>query len=303
MVIFSLFGLNYFSAASYIVALITDIFDGYLARKLNMDTKFGKKLDILADNFLLGCVFVSMLLISKETVLSNLYLILYLFSYFLIVQSISYISTKKFIFKRTVIANIAAIIFPLMILSLFLFKTRILIYTYFILMVYSLTEKLMLQMNRSTKKSIFGLKGLKWKLVFILIFLMVVTAVFVMNSKKSPNVCFNEDICIEVELADTVEKRMLGLMYRAELGVDKGMIFIFDEPAVHKFWMKNVRFPIDMIFLDIDDKIVYIEHSAPPCTITNCPSYGPDVEIFTVIETRAGFAIDNDLEIEQKVKI
>ena len=170
-------------------------------------------------------------------------------------------------------------------------------------MIYSLTEKLMLQLTNSRKNSIFKMKKLKWKIIFISIFLVVVFSIFIMQSKKSPNVCFDEDTCIEVELADTVEKRMLGLMYRDELNEDKGMIFIFDEPGVHKFWMKNVKFPIDMIFLDINDKVVYIEHSAPPCTVINCPLYGPDTDIFTVIETKAGFSININLEIGQKVKI
>ena len=303
LLIFFSFGFKRFGVIFYVIALITDVLDGYFARKFKLDSKFGKKLDIIADNFLLGCVFFSMILISKETIQNNFYLIFYLFTYFLIVQSISYITTKKFIFRRTVVANLAAIVFPIMILSLFLFKTRILIYTYFVLMIYSLTEKLMLQLTNSRKNSIFKMKKLKWKIIFISIFLVVVFSIFIMQSKKSPNVCFDEDTCIEVELADSVEKRMLGLMYRDELNEDKGMIFIFDEPGVHKFWMKNVKFPIDMIFLDINDKVVYIEHSAPPCTVINCPLYGPDTDIFTVIETKAGFSININLEIGQKVKI
>ena len=55
---------------------------------------------------------------------------------------------------------------------------------------------------------------------------------------------------IPVEVADTLKKRSLGLGKRAFLKKGWGMLFVFEKRIPHSFWMKNMRFPIDIIWLD-----------------------------------------------------
>jgi uncharacterized protein len=64
-------------------------------------------------------------------------------------------------------------------------------------------------------------------------------------------------------------------MNRTFLAKNEGMLFVFDGPAVHAFWMKNTVIPLDMVRLDSDFKIVYIQHMAQPCTADPCPTYNP----------------------------
>lgn len=59
------------------------------------------------------------------------------------------------------------------------------------------------------------------------------------------------------------EARMKGLSNRKSLDENKGMLFIFDEKGKYKFWMKDVEFPLDIIYIS-DDKIVDIIKNAPP---------------------------------------
>ncbi len=68
----------------------------------------------------------------------------------------------------------------------------------------------------------------------------------------------------QVEVADTPAKRELGLQYRRDLAVDRGMIFLFPTESEHSFWMKNTPIPLDMIFIGKDQKIVGIVEQAVP---------------------------------------
>ena len=71
-------------------------------------------------------------------------------------------------------------------------------------------------------------------------------------------------LTFQVEVADTPAKRELGLQYRRDLAVDRGMIFLFPAESGHSFWMKNTPIPLDMIFISKDRKIVGIVEQAVP---------------------------------------
>ena len=72
------------------------------------------------------------------------------------------------------------------------------------------------------------------------------------------------ELTFQVEVADTPTKRELGLQYRRDLAVDRGMIFLFPGESEHSFWMKNTPIPLDMIFINKDRKIVGIVEQAVP---------------------------------------
>lgn len=69
---------------------------------------------------------------------------------------------------------------------------------------------------------------------------------------------------VAVELARTDAERSRGLMHRTSLADDAGMLFLFDETAVHGFWMKNTLIPLDMIFIGDDGRIVGVVERAEP---------------------------------------
>jgi hypothetical protein len=72
------------------------------------------------------------------------------------------------------------------------------------------------------------------------------------------------ELTFQVEVADTPAKRELGLQYRRDLALDRGMIFLFPGESEHSFWMKNTPIPLDMIFIGRDQKIVGIVEQAVP---------------------------------------
>jgi len=80
------------------------------------------------------------------------------------------------------------------------------------------------------------------------------------------------------------------------------MLFFLEEPRKASFWMKNMHFPIDIIWLDENFTIVHIEKTLSPCTSTfYCPSYTPLKESLYVLETIAGFSNKHNIKIGEKI--
>lgn len=69
---------------------------------------------------------------------------------------------------------------------------------------------------------------------------------------------------IMIEIADDPQEHSKGLMDRAALAPNSGMLFIFPNEIIRTFWMHNTHFPLDILFIDSTGKIVGIVHSAKP---------------------------------------
>ena len=104
---------------------------------------------------------------------------------------------------------------------------------------------------------------------------------------------------ISVELALTNEDKAKGLSGRETLAEDTGMLFVFDYPSIHPFWMKDMNFPIDMIWIDENGIIVYIEHGARPESFPEL--FGSNIESKYVLEVVAGFSKKHQLKTGDKV--
>jgi hypothetical protein len=104
---------------------------------------------------------------------------------------------------------------------------------------------------------------------------------------------------IKVEIADDTCKRNLGLSFRKEIFSDEGMFFIFEGEGNYGFWMKDMNFPIDIIWLDKEYNIVHIEERV------SCDSYpeifGKDNISSYVLELQSGFVDKNNIEVGEKI--
>jgi hypothetical protein len=101
---------------------------------------------------------------------------------------------------------------------------------------------------------------------------------------------------VHVEVADTDAARQRGLMFRESMADNAGMVFVFAEPAVHPFWMKNTLIPLDMIWVDTRYKVVAIKE-AVPCKADPCPNYDPGTEAAYVVELNRGMAKRHGLTV------
>jgi hypothetical protein len=79
------------------------------------------------------------------------------------------------------------------------------------------------------------------------------------------------------------------------------MWFIFNDDRPRAFWMKNVRFPIDIIFIDKNLYIRKIVGSAVPCASEPCDTYLSGHKARYVLETPAGYCERNGVKENQRV--
>ncbi len=93
-----------------------------------------------------------------------------------------------------------------------------------------------------------------------------------------------------VEIADTPESRAKGLMGRKNLPDDRGMLFVFEEPGIYSFWMKNTLVPLDIIWLNEDKKVVYISKNNHPPKRGDFPIIKPRVTAKYVLEISGGMS-------------
>ena len=99
---------------------------------------------------------------------------------------------------------------------------------------------------------------------------------------------------IDARIADTWEKRYTGLSNTDELGSDEGMWFVHDEPGTYDYVMRDMSFPIDIVFVDEDGTITTI-HEAPveedQSSLTTYTGYGQ-----YVLEVNLGFTDEHGIE-------
>lgn len=90
-------------------------------------------------------------------------------------------------------------------------------------------------------------------------------------------------------------------MERENLDSNRGMLFIFDQESKHYFWMKNTLIPLDIIWINSNKEVVYMEKNVPACQVDPCLSYGPDKEAKYVLEINAGQSDQANIQINDKL--
>ncbi|HEX55521.1 MAG: hypothetical protein DRO90_01405 [Candidatus Altiarchaeales archaeon] len=143
-------------------------------------------------------------------------------------------------------------------------------------------------------------------LLIVAIFIISSSAILFLLLSSEPQtseeeVCFENQKCIVAEVVSTPEEMARGLMYRKRLEENRGMLFIFKEEGRYGFWMKNMNFPLDIIWISRNKTVAHIEVNLPPCKSDSCPIYVPDKKALYVLEVNANFSIRNNISIGSTV--
>jgi uncharacterized membrane protein (UPF0127 family) len=107
---------------------------------------------------------------------------------------------------------------------------------------------------------------------------------------KDITVGTDDVVAFSVQIAQTYDERMIGLMFRKEMPEKEGMVFLFEKEQPLSFWMKNTLIPLDIIFADKNWKIVSIQKSAQPCKADPCMLYPSSQNAQYVLEINAGLS-------------
>lgn len=103
------------------------------------------------------------------------------------------------------------------------------------------------------------------------------------------------------ELANTNAKRTQGLSGRDPLPVTDAMLFVFDETGQHCFWMKDMKFNIDILWFDANKKLVFEKRNVTPDTYPQ--NFCSDVPTKYVVEVTAGVAEKNQIKLGTNLDI
>jgi uncharacterized membrane protein (UPF0127 family) len=109
-------------------------------------------------------------------------------------------------------------------------------------------------------------------------------------------------VSLDVQVADTPDERQTGLMGRESLRQYDGMAFLWEEPVVSSFWMKDTLIPLSIAFWDDAGRIISIL-DMDPCTEDPCPSYGPDEPFVGAVEVDRGALEERGVTVGDQVEL
>jgi uncharacterized protein len=141
-------------------------------------------------------------------------------------------------------------------------------------------------------------------LIVVIAFVAIVQ--FAVSTRQSKTLSVGDKATVTIEIADTPEKQQRGLSYRESLEESAGMLFSFNAPTRPAFWMFEMKFPLDMIWIR-DNSIVFIHENVPAPTSgtpdSELPVYQPPVDIDSILEVNAGWVKKNGIVVGDSVKM
>jgi uncharacterized protein len=147
-----------------------------------------------------------------------------------------------------------------------------------------------------------------FKIVLFLFFLVAFGLIFytladillspISKLENQGKVCFDKN-CFNVEIAKTADEISSGLSFRKKLDKNSGMFFVFEEENIYPFWMKNTLIPLDIIWINKENKVVFIKKTAEPCLPTRL-NLNPDCEIINPIE-KSKFVLEINAGISERL--
>jgi len=141
--------------------------------------------------------------------------------------------------------------------------------------------------------------------IFILVLLILVPKYFITEktdtvSNGLTSFIYNEKI-IQLEIAKTEEEKIKGLSGRNYLEKNKGLLFVYDDLDFYGIWMKEMSFPIDIIWMDEDYRVVTVTENVSPDTYPTV--FYPDKKSKYIIELNAGISKEIDLNVESVINM
>lgn len=138
----------------------------------------------------------------------------------------------------------------------------------------------------------------------MIITVIAILAVYLYKTKPQSKTFLKIDnkVTVEVSLADTNKKRAQGYSNHDPVGFDEGMLFVFENPEIYPFWMKDMLFDLDFVFVR-DNRVVYLlKNIKAPINNQGEIEYAVSKEPFdSLLEVKAGFIDKFGIEINDEI--
>ncbi len=144
---------------------------------------------------------------------------------------------------------------------------------------------------------------LMFTIAYAIYFYSIGEPLFSLNNKVFAEsvIYLYEDTPIYIELANTEQKRVLGLSGRDIMTVSQGMLFKFDESSKWSIWMKDMNFGIDILWLDKDGRVVDMREFVYPDTYPEL--FTPQEDAKYILEVLSGFSSMHGVYIGHKLNL
>jgi uncharacterized protein len=139
----------------------------------------------------------------------------------------------------------------------------------------------------------------KWAMIIALILIIVAGVLMVLSLNKRQWPVTVGSQLIYARVADDDQSREKGLSGTSPLGEAEGMLFVFDVPGRWGMWMKDMKYSLDMVWMDSNKKIIYLAQNVSPDTYPKV--FLPDNEALYVLELPAGFIAKHGVTTGQVV--
>lgn len=154
------------------------------------------------------------------------------------------------------------------------------------------------------KASFFSLRSLIMGVIGLSAFMSGIFFSLPAQRKDFSQVVFAK-ASVMAEVADTPDARMKGLSGRLSLPEFGGMLFVFEKPGFAGIWMKDMKFPIDILWIR-NGKVVDMKENVPPPQLgisSDLPIYYPTVPADFILEVNGGFSNSHSIQIGDRVSI
>ena len=112
---------------------------------------------------------------------------------------------------------------------------------------------------------------------------------------------FIDEVPVIVNIADSSAERQQGLSGVTSLGEQEGMLFIFDQSDRYGMWMKDMVIPLDIIWIDVEQKIIHIEENVQPDTYPK--TFSSPMPARFVLEVPAFFVDSFKIRLGQRLQL
>ncbi len=155
-----------------------------------------------------------------------------------------------------------------------------------------------MEQQASEEKEIhLGFRGTVAIVVLVVLVVSVLLLRLQQHSFGSGQVTIDDRITVEVDVAASDVTRSKGLSDRKSLAAGQGVLFLFSRPDKYVFWMKDMNFPIDVIWFKDGEIVDLITNIEPAGKGEQVPTFAPLFAADSVLEVPAGFAEEHGLRL------